>query len=162
MRKQTGMYNIEYLHSVGLSGPDVCLAHCVHTQPHERELMLEMKSSVAHCPSANCKLASGIAPIPEYLRAGINVSIGADGAPCNNRLDQFVEMREAGLLQKLRLGARALTAREVVKMATEGGARALGGAKEISRENIDKLLDLRESYYHVSGRHPGYEKCDCK
>ncbi|MFH0908884.1 MAG: amidohydrolase family protein [bacterium] len=142
VKRQTGMYNIEYLHSVGLSGPDVCLAHCVHTQPHERELMSEMKSSVLHCPSANCKLASGIAPIPEYLRAGINVSIGADGAPCNNRLDQFMEMRGAGLLQKVRLGPRALTARQIVKMATEGGARALGCEKDMGTLEPGKRANI--------------------
>ena len=82
--ERTGKHNIDYLHSVGLSGPDVCLAHCVHTQPGERHLLQEMQTKVLHCPSANLKLASGIAPIPEYLDMGITVSIGADGTPCNN------------------------------------------------------------------------------
>jgi 5-methylthioadenosine/S-adenosylhomocysteine deaminase len=142
VRERTGLYNIEYLHTVGLSGPDVCLAHCVHTQPHERELLRETGTHVLHCPSANFKLASGIAPIPEYAHAGINVSIGADGAPCNNRLDMFVEMREAALMQKIRLGAEALPAREVVWMATEGGARALGLEQDMGTLEVGKRANM--------------------
>ncbi|HPG00375.1 MAG TPA: amidohydrolase family protein [Kiritimatiellia bacterium] len=126
VRKRTGMFNIEYLHSVGMTGPDVCLAHCVHVEPHEHRILAETGTRVLHCPSANLKLGSGIAPIPEYRKAGITVALGADGAPCNNRLDMFLEMREAGLLQKIRLGPQALPAREVVHMATGGGAAALG------------------------------------
>lgn len=142
VRERTGLYNIEYLHSVGLTGPDVGLAHCVHTQPHERQLLCETGTNVLHCPSANFKLASGIAPIPEYLEMGINVSIGADGTPCNNRLDQFMEMREAGLMQKIRLGAEALSAREVVWMATEGGARALGWEREMGTLEVGKRANM--------------------
>ena len=131
VKQRTGRYNVDYLHDVGLTGPDVGLAHCVHTRPEERDLLRQTGTNVLHCPSANFKLASGIAPIPEYLDAGINVSIGGDGAPCNNRLDQFMEMREAGLMQKIRLGAEALPARDIVRMATEGGAAALGWEKEM-------------------------------
>lgn len=142
VRARTGMPNIEYLHAVGLTGPDVGLAHCVHTEPHEREILRDTGTSVLHCPSANLKLASGIAPIPEYLEMGINVSIGADGAPCNNRLDPFLEMREAGLLQKIRRGAKALHAREVVRMATEGGARALGWFDEMGSLDVGKRANM--------------------
>ncbi len=142
VRERTGKYNIDYLHSVGLSGPDVCLAHCVHTQPEERELLRETGTKVLHCPSANFKLASGIAPIPEYLKMGITVSIGADGTPCNNRLDQFMEMREAGLMQKIRLGAEALPARDVVMMATEGGAKTLGWEKEMGTLEVGKRANM--------------------
>lgn len=142
VRERTGKYNIDYLHSVGLSGPDVCLAHCVHTQPAERELLRETGTKVLHCPSANFKLASGIAPIPEYLKMGITVSIGADGTPCNNRLDQFMEMREAGLMQKIRLGAEALPARDVVMMATEGGAKTLGWQKEMGTLEVGKRANM--------------------
>jgi len=131
VRKRTGMFNIEYLHSVGMTGADVCLAHCVHVEPHERQILVETDTRVLHCPSANLKLGSGIAPIPEYLEAGITVALGADGAPCNNRLDMFLEMREAGLLQKIRLGPQALPARDVVRMATSEGATALGWEQEM-------------------------------
>ncbi len=142
VRERTGLYNIEYLHSVGLTGPDVGLAHCVHTEPHERELLAETDTRVLHCPSANLKLASGIAPIPEYLEMGLAVSLGADGAPCNNRLDQFMEMREAGLIQKPRLGAEALPARDVVAMATEGGARTLRRDHEMGTLDVGKRANI--------------------
>ncbi len=131
VRERTGMGNIEFLHSVGMTGRDVCLAHCVHTEPRERRRLAETGTHVLHCPSANLKLGSGIAPIPEYLASGINVALGPDGAPCNNRLDMFLEMREAGLLQKIRQGPAALPAREIVRMATEGGAQALGWQEEM-------------------------------
>ncbi len=158
VRARTGLPNIEYLHSVGLTGPDVGLAHCVHTEPHERELLRETGTHVLHCPSANFKLASGIAPIPEYLDAGINVSIGADGAPCNNRLDQFMEMREAGLMQKIRLGAEALAARDVVWMATEGGARALGWEDEMGTlepgKRANMILVNQDSVHAIPSEDP--------
>lgn len=140
--ERTGKHNIDYLHSVGLSGPDVCLAHCVHTQPGERHLLQETQTKVLHCPSANLKLASGIAPIPEYLDMGITVSIGADGTPCNNRLDQFMEMREAGLMQKIRLGAEALPARDIVRMATEGGARTIAWENDMGSIEAGKRANL--------------------
>jgi 5-methylthioadenosine/S-adenosylhomocysteine deaminase len=136
------MHNIRYLDSVGLSGPDVCLAHCVHTQADEWHRLQETGTRVLHCPSANLKLASGIAPIPEYLDMGISVSIGADGTPCNNRLDQFMEMREAGLMQKIRLGAEALPAAAIVRMATQGGAEALGWDKEMGTLEVGKRANM--------------------
>jgi len=142
VRERTGRYNIAYLHDVGLTGPDVGLAHCVHITPHEIDILKETGTHVLHCPSANFKLASGIAPIPEYLREEVNVSIGGDGAPCNNRLDQFSEMRLAGLMQKIRLGPNALSARDVVMMATEGGARLLGWESEMGTLDPGKRANL--------------------
>ena len=150
--ERTGMHNIKYLHSVGLTGPDVCLAHCVHTLSDERAMLQETQTKVLHCPSANMKLASGIAPIPEYLESGIHVSIGADGTPCNNRLDQFLEMREAGLMQKIRLGPEALSAKDIVKMATEGGAKALGWEKEMGTLEVGKrgnIILVDQNDFHV-------------
>jgi 5-methylthioadenosine/S-adenosylhomocysteine deaminase len=152
VRKLTGMSNVEFLDSVGLSGNDVCLAHCVHTNARERDVMRATGSSVAHCPSANMKLGSGIAPIPEYLQLGINVALGADGAPCNNRLDQVMEMREAGLMQKIRLGPEALDAQDIVRMATEGGARALGWQDEMGTLDPGKranIILVDQSNFHA-------------
>jgi 5-methylthioadenosine/S-adenosylhomocysteine deaminase len=142
VRERTGMYNVEYLHSVGMTGQDVCLAHCVHTQPQERQILAETDTRVLHCPSANLKLGSGIAPIPEYLQSGLTVAIGSDGAPCNNRLDMFLEMREAGLLQKIRMGPRALPAREIVRMATESGSKALRWSDEMGTIEEGKRANL--------------------
>ena len=95
-----------------------------------------------HCPTANLKLGSGIAPVPEYLEAGITVSLGADGAPCNNRLDAFTEMRQAGLIQKPRLGVQALSAEQVVNCATMAGARTLMKEKDLGSIELGKCADL--------------------
>ncbi len=142
VKKRTGQWNIHYLDSVGLTGPDCCLAHCVHTRPDERSVLRDTKTKVLHCPSANMKLGSGIAPIPEYLADAITVSIGADGAPCNNRLDQFLEMREAGLMQKIRLGPHALPACDIVHMATMGGAQTLGWQYEMGTLEPGKRANI--------------------
>ncbi|MFB6093286.1 MAG: 5'-deoxyadenosine deaminase [Haloquadratum sp.] len=123
----TGMRNLEWLHEVGLTGEDVVLAHCVHTTDRERDILASTGTHVAYCPSANMKLASGIAPIADYLDRGIAVALGNDGPPCNNALDPFTEMRQASLLQKVdRLDPEVASARTVFEMATLGGARAAG------------------------------------
>src|SRR5262245_10243856 len=110
VQRATGKRNIEYLHEVGLTAPHVVLAHCVHLDDTEMEILRATGAHVAHCPSSNLKLASGVARIAEMLDRGVSVSLGADGAPCNNRLDMFTEMRTAALLQKVLRGARALPA----------------------------------------------------
>ena len=97
---------------------------------------------VLHCPGSNLKLGSGIAPVPELRARGISVSIGADGAACNNTLDMFQEMRLAAMLQAMRVGPGALRARDVVAMATREGARALGLDAEIGSIEIGKKADL--------------------
>ena len=140
--QQTGLANIEYLETVGLTGPDVGLAHCVHTRSREREILQQSDTRILHCPSANLKLGSGVAPIPEYLDLGLTVGIGADGAPCNNRLDALMEMREAGLIQKPRLGPQALPARDIVRMATGMGATALGWEDEMGTLEVGKRANL--------------------
>lgn len=142
VRQRTGMDNIEFLHSVGFTGHDVCLAHCVHPNPREEALLAETGTSVLHCPTANLKLASGVAPVPAYLRAGINVALGSDGAPCNNRLDLFGEMRMAALVQKPLHGPAALTAAEVLHLATLGGARAMRWEEEMGSLEEGKRANL--------------------
>jgi len=104
----------------------LCLAHCVWVDDHEQALMAERGVKVLHCPGSNLKLGSGLAPVVEMRGKGISVSLGADGAACNNHLDMFEEMRLAAVLQSVRLKPGALTARDVVQMATREGARALG------------------------------------
>lgn len=124
---RTGYSNIEWLHEVGLTGPDVLLAHCVWTTREERDRLESTATNVVHCPSANMKLASGIAPIPEYHARGMTVALGNDGPPCNNTLDPFTEMRQASLLAKVdRLDSTILPAATVFRMATIDGARAAG------------------------------------
>ncbi len=142
VRRERGHDNIEYLARLGLTGERATLAHCVHATPAERKRLAADGTNVAHCPSSNLKLGSGIAPIPEMLGEGIHVALGADGAPCNNNLDALVEMRLAALLHKPRVGPAGMTARTVLDLATKGGARALGLAGEIGALEVGKKADL--------------------
>ena len=124
---ETGMRNVHWLDEVGLTGDDVVLAHCVHTDDSEREVLAETGTHVTYCPSSNMKLASGVAPVVDYLDRGINVALGNDGPPCNNTLDAFTEMRQASLLQKVEaLDPTATPAGTVFEMATRNGAKAAG------------------------------------
>jgi 5-methylthioadenosine/S-adenosylhomocysteine deaminase len=139
---ETGMRNINYLDSVGVSGRHVALAHCVHLTNDEIRILKSTNTNVAHCPSSNLKLGSGIAPITQLLDEEISVSLGADGAACNNRLDMFTEMRTAALLQKALHGPEVLPANRVLRMATIDGARALGLESEIGSLEVGKRADL--------------------
>ncbi|HWP55635.1 MAG TPA: 5'-deoxyadenosine deaminase [Pyrinomonadaceae bacterium] len=138
----TGKRNIMYLDAVGITGPHVVLAHCVHLDTEEMETLMQTKTNVAHCPSSNLKLGSGLARVAEMLARKIPVSLGADGAPCNNRLDMFTEMRSAALLQKLAHGPEVLPAAQVLRMATIDGARALGLEQEIGSIEAGKRADM--------------------
>jgi 5-methylthioadenosine/S-adenosylhomocysteine deaminase len=106
------------------------------------ETLARTKTNVAHCPSSNLKLGSGLARVAEMLARRIPVSLGADGAACNNRLDMFTEMRTAALLQKLAHGPEALPAGRVLRMATIDGARSLGLGKEIGSIEAGKRADV--------------------
>ncbi len=139
---ETGRRNVAYLDSLGISGAHVLLAHCVHLDTEEMETLARTKTKVAHCPSSNLKLGSGLARVAEMLARGIPVSLGADGAACNNRLDMFTEMRTAALLQKLAHGPEVLPAARVLRMATIDGARALGLEKEIGSLEAGKRADV--------------------
>lgn len=137
-----GLSNLEYLAQTGLVTPRLCAAHCVWVSEPEQVLLAERDVKVLHCPGSNLKLGSGIAPVVEMRRRGISVSLGADGAACNNRLDMFDEMRLAATLQAMRIAPGALTAREVLWMATREGARALGLEREIGSVEVGKRADL--------------------
>ncbi|MBL8726619.1 MAG: amidohydrolase family protein [Planctomycetes bacterium] len=126
VRQQFGRDYLEVLHDQGWLGPRTSLAHCVHTTARERHLLAATDTAVLHCPSTNCKLGSGIAPIVDYLQRGVRVALGADGAPCNNRLSQLAELRQMALLQALASGPGALPAARALWLATRGGAAALG------------------------------------
>jgi 5-methylthioadenosine/S-adenosylhomocysteine deaminase len=126
VRKLTGKTNIGYLDAVGLTGSDVVLAHCVHLDDSEVDVLARTGTRVSHCPGANLKLGSGVADVPKLLRSDICVSLGADGAPCNNRLSIFHEMALAGTLHSLRSGTTAISPWQILAMATREAARALG------------------------------------
>ena len=142
VERESGMRNIVYLDSLGLTGPHVALAHCVHLNDDEFEILKSTKTNVVHCPSSNLKLGSGIAPVKRMLEENISVSLGADGAACNNRLDMFTEMRTAALLQKALHGPEALPAIRALRMATIDGARAMGLDAETGSIEIGKKADL--------------------
>jgi 5-methylthioadenosine/S-adenosylhomocysteine deaminase len=142
VKSLTGKENIDYLHSVGLTGKNLVLAHCVWLSEEEKRILKNTGTHVAHCPSSNLKLASGIAEIPDLLRRGINVALGADGAPCNNQLHMQGEMRLAALLQKPQHGPTAMKAHETLDLATLGGARALGWEDQIGSLEEGKRADF--------------------
>ena len=138
-----GMRPLTRLANLGLLNSSLTLAHCVHLNQAEIKLLAEHGCSIAHCPSSNLKLASGIAPIAEYAKHGINIGLGTDGAASNNRLDMFTEMRLAALLAKGQSGdASAISAHQALEMATINGAKALGMEDKIGSIEIGKLADL--------------------
>lgn len=138
----TGLTNVAYFEKLGLLGRRTTLAHGVWLNDAERSLLRQTQTSLCHCPSANLKLASGYAKIPELLEAGIFVALGADGAPCNNNLDIFHEMRLAALMHLPRTGPRSVSADDVFTMATLGGARALGLEDDIGSLEVGKKADV--------------------
>lgn len=142
VRAMTGLENLEYLHALRLTSPRLCVAHCVHVSAQEQSVMAEADVKVLHCPGSNLKLGSGIAPVPELRKSGISVSLGSDGAACNNSLDMFREMRLATSLQAMRLGPGSLSARDVLWMATREGARALGLSEHIGSIEPGKKADV--------------------
>ena len=134
--------NIEYLAAVKLASSRLCAAHCVWVDDRDQQLLADHDIKVMHCPGSNLKLGSGIAPVPEMRARGITVSLGADGAACNNRLDMFEEMRLAAVLQAMRREPGILPARDVLWMATRAGARTLGLEHDIGSLEAGKKADL--------------------
>ncbi len=125
--EEHGMRPLAYAEDVGLLAGDTYVAHGVHVDDSEIELLVETDTGVAHCPASNMKLASGMAPVQDMLDAGVTVGIGTDGAASNNDLDMFDEMRDAAMLGKLAADdASAVDAASVVEMATANGAELLG------------------------------------
>jgi cytosine/adenosine deaminase-related metal-dependent hydrolase len=153
-----GMNNLEYLANVGLASSRLCVAHCVWADDREQKLLAEHDVKVMHCPGSNLKLGSGIAPVVEMREKGITVSLGADGAACNNRLDMFEEMRLAAVLQAIRHQPGVLPAREVLWMATRAGARTLGLERDLGSIEVGKRADVivvdRERTHQTPGPDP--------
>jgi 5-methylthioadenosine/S-adenosylhomocysteine deaminase len=158
VERETGMRNITYLDSLGLTGKHVALAHCIHVDDAEIETLKRTRTNVVHCPSSNLKLGSGIAPIKRMLDEGISVSLGADGAACNNRLDMFTEMRTAALLQKVMHGAEALSAPRALRLATIDGAKAMGLNGEIGSLETGKRADV--TILRLDGLHSAPRSAD--
>ena len=125
VRRRTGLGNVAYLDGAGLLTGRTCLAHAVHTDAADWDILRGRGASVAHCPTSNMRLASGVCPVNDLRRAGVNVALGSDGAACNNSLDPFREMRLASFLPRTRPEPEKLSAFEALRMATWDGGRAL-------------------------------------
>ncbi len=125
--EEYGERPLEYAAGLDLLASDSFIAHGVHVDEHEIDLLADRETAVIHCPASNMKLASGMAPVQAMLDAGVPVGLGTDGAASNNDLDMFDEMRDAAMIGKLAADdASAVAAPSVVEMATAGGAAALG------------------------------------
>lgn len=143
LERSGGVPNVSFLASLGVAGPRTVLAHCIHIDADEVAQLARDGTHVAHCPSANLKLGSGICDVTGLLAAGVSLGIGADGAPCNNKLDAFTEMRTAALLQKVKHSPAALPAGQALRAATRGGAAAMGLADELGQVRAGFKADLQ-------------------
>ena len=127
IEEKYGKTPVKFLADLGVLGPNVVACHSVHLTPEERALYRQFDVKVVHCPESNMKLASGVAPVPEFLAEGICVALGTDGCASNNDLDLFLEMDSAAKLHKVfSMNPEAVDATTAVQMATINGAKALG------------------------------------
>jgi len=134
---------MSYCSSVGLLGPQTVLVHMVHLDDSDIAAVAKTGTHVAHCPTSNAKLASGICRLPELLDAGVNVGLGTDGAPCNNTNDLLQEMKLAAIIHKAKsFDPTIITAEQVLEMATINGAKALGLADSIGSLEVGKKADF--------------------
>jgi 5-methylthioadenosine/S-adenosylhomocysteine deaminase len=134
---------VPWVQDAGLLDAKVLAAHCVHINPGEMRILREFNSTVAHCPTSNLKLASGIAPVMEMLEAGLTVGIGTDGTASNNDLDMFEEVRLAAILAKTAANdPTALPAKQALLMATRKGAEALFLGDVTGSLETGKLADV--------------------
>ncbi len=146
-----GYRPVAYMQSLNWVGPDVWFAHSVHVKKDEIEVYAHEGCGVAHCPSSNMRLASGIAPLRELMHAGVNVGLGVDGSASNDGSHLLAEARQAMLLARLRAGLEGaslsstggeiLTARQALELATRGGAAVLG-RKDLGSLEVGKCADF--------------------
>ena len=143
VEQRRGLTEIKYLHRLGLTGERLLLAHCLCIDDEDVEILRSTGTGVASCPLANLKLASGVAPLQRMKNSGVRLSLGSDGAPCNNNLDMFQEMKFAALLQKgIYHDPTWMPAEDIFRIATEGGARVLGMAEETGALAVGMNADL--------------------
>ncbi|MGZ0712110.1 8-oxoguanine deaminase (plasmid) [Coraliomargarita sp. W4R53] len=132
----------QYLEDLGWLGDDVWMAHGVHLDATAIARYAATGTGVAHCPSSNARLAAGIAPVVDLLRAGVPVGLGVDGAASNESGQLGIEIRESVLMNRLRTGADSMSVRDGLRIATMGGARVLGRDAEIGSLEVGKLADV--------------------
>ena len=124
--KRYGMRPLEYMESLGWTGPDVWYAHGIHFTDNELDVLARTGTGVTHCPISNMKLSSGIAKIPQMLRLNVPVGLGVDGSASNDGSNLLEERRVAYLLHRLNSSDKAPSGYDILKMATRGSARLLG------------------------------------
>ncbi|RAP44402.1 amidohydrolase family protein [uncultured Methanosphaera sp.] len=152
LQKERNETPFEYLNNIGLLDENTIVAHGVWTTPEEMKILKEKDVSISHNPSSNMKLASGIAPVNDYIKNGINVGIGTDGVSSNNNLDMFSEMKLTALLQKVNtLDPKVLPAKETFDMATKNGAKALGvNSGEIKEGKLADIILVNTNVPHMT------------
>ena len=143
IRERFGCSPVELIDRYGLLKEGTIAAHCVHLSDSDRRTLLERGVSVAHNPQSNMKISSGIAPVATLLDEGVNATIATDGPCSNNDLDMWEEMRSASFLQKLSAGDPCvIPAYELLRMATVGGAKAIGCGDELGQIKEGMLADV--------------------
>ncbi len=139
----------QYAEDLGWTGDHVWHAHCVKLDAGEIDLFARSGTGVAHCPCSNCRLGSGIAPVRQMRDAGVKVGLGVDGSASNDAGHLVSEARMAMLLQRVKNGADAMSARETLEIATRGGAEVLGRLDALGSIEPGKRADL--AVWDVSG-----------
>ncbi|MEO0140919.1 MAG: amidohydrolase [candidate division WOR-3 bacterium] len=149
--RSKGTTPVRFLDELGVLGPWFVGAHGVWVDKRDRDILAKRGAGIVHCPQSNCKLASGIAPVPGYMAQGVRLGLGTDGAASNNNLDMFDEMRTCALIHKAQTcDPTAVRAADVIRMATSGGAETLGLGERIGSLTPGKLAD----FIVIDGRKP--------
>ncbi len=156
VRKELGDDDVAVLRAWGVKGPRAILAHGVQLSVGEANVIAREGTRIVHCPSANLKLGSGIARVAELDALGVQLALGADGAPCNNNMDPWTELRHAALLAKVRTGVTTLPARRALRLATIDGARALSldavtGSLEVGKRGDLAVVRLDGAHVEPGG-----------
>ena len=150
-REIYGKRPLELMEEVEWLGEDISFAHGIHFTDQELDRLAETGTAIAHCPTSNMRLGSGVARVPRMMAAGITVGLGVDGSASNDSSDMIGEMRNGLLMHRLTFGAAAMTARDVLYLATRGGARLLGrpelGSLEIGRAADLAMINMNRLEY---------------
>lgn len=149
--KMYGMSQFDFLKKVGLFDEKLWIAHAIYLSESEIKNLAGAGAGVAHCPTSNMRLASGVAPVPSMLKHGVNVSLGVDGSSSNDTSSMLAELRMCLLANRVKWGADSITATQVLEMATLGGARVLHrnelGSIEVGKAADIIMIDLRQLGY---------------
>ena len=156
IRKKYNKTPVQHLHALGVTGDRSLFVHCVQVNETDLEIMAQTKTSFSYNPGSNMKLSNGIAPVNLALEKGVVVGLGTDGSASNNNLNFFEEMGTGAKLQAVKYGDKSLTAQEMFKVASMGGAKAMGLEKEIGSIEVGKRADIIALDLNQVSFHPFY------